>query len=114
MPVPNGVASTSTLTDIANAIRAQNGQNRRYQPGEMADAIAALDGSASGGMQYPYSEPGFGRMSVVPYTAMANAIRAQNGSWDEYKPNQMAAAIRALSWGKACCLRCRRESAYGG
>lgn len=99
MPIPSGVASTHTLTDIANAIRFQNGENRRYQPGEMADAIEALDGTGDKyGMQYLYGEPHYGRMSVLPYTAIANAIRGQNGETRDYKPCEMADAIRDLEW----------------
>lgn len=101
MPIPSGVASTHTLTDIANAIRFQNGENRRYQPGEMADAIEALDGTGDKyGMQYLYSEPHYGRMSMLPYTAIANAIRGQNGETCDYKPSEMADAIRELEWKK--------------
>ena len=98
MPNQRCIASTRTLTDIANAIRAQNGENRRYRPGEMADAIAALDGSGSGGMQYPYDTTKYGAMTVVPYTDMANAIRGQNGETREYRPSEMAGAILELEW----------------
>jgi len=34
----------STLTDIADAIREQNGTQTTYLPGDMADAIAAIEG----------------------------------------------------------------------
>lgn len=99
MAIPSGVASTRTLTDIANAIRYQNGENRRYQPSEMADAVEALDGTQEkGGLQYPPEEPYYGKMTVLPYTSIANAIRGQNGELREYKPSEMADAIRALEW----------------
>lgn len=99
MPIPTGLASTKTLTDIANAIRYKSGESRRYQPSEMADAVEALDGTQEpGGMQYPYGEPSYGRLSMLPYTAIANAIRGQNGETRDYKPCEMADAIRALEW----------------
>ena len=101
MAIPTGIASTRTLTGIANAIRFQNGENRRYQPGEMTDAIEALDGTQEKyGMQYLPEEPFYGRMSVLPYTAIANAIRGQNGETRDYKPCEMADAIRELEWKK--------------
>lgn len=43
MAIPTGIASTRTLTDIANAIRYQNGETRDYKPCEMAEAIRALE-----------------------------------------------------------------------
>lgn len=99
MAIPTGIASTRTLTDIANAIRYQNGESRRYRPDEMTDAVAALDGTQEkGGAQYAPESPYFGNMSVLPYTAIANAIRGQNGEMRDYKPCEMAEAIRALEW----------------
>ncbi|MCI9208822.1 hypothetical protein [Adlercreutzia caecimuris] len=101
MAIPSGIASTHTLTDIANAIRYQSGENRRCMPGEMADAVEALDGTQEkGGMQYPYEAPHFGKMTVLPYISIANAIRGQNGELREYKPCEMAQAIRDLEWEK--------------
>lgn len=94
------VASSHTLTDIANAIRYHNGTSDHYAPSEMADAVAALSGtSETCGLQEGYKEIDAGTMTQVHYTSIANAIRGQNGSWDEYKPSQMADAIRALTWG---------------
>lgn len=94
------VASSHTLTDIANAIRYHNGSSEHYTPSEMADAVAALSGtSETCGLQESYKKIDAGTMTQVPYTAIANAIRGQNGSWDEYKPSKMADAIRALTWG---------------
>lgn len=100
MAIPSGIASTRTLTDIANAIRFKNGENWRYTPGQMADKVAALNAdSEGGGMQYPYDNDVLaGKMTVLPYTAIANAIRGQNGETRDYKPSEMADAIRALSW----------------
>ena len=43
-----GWIETSVLTDIANAIRAQNGTAATYAPSEMAAAVAALDGTKAG------------------------------------------------------------------
>lgn len=100
MAIPSGVASTRTLTDIANAIRYKNGENWRYQPGQMADKVAALSGDdEGGGMQYPYDDTVLaGKMMVLPYTSIANAIRGQNGETKDYKPSEMTDAIRALNW----------------
>ena len=44
-----GLIKESTLTGIADAIRAKNGASTTYKPSEMAAAIAALDASGSSG-----------------------------------------------------------------
>lgn len=52
-----GRISTSILTDIANAIRWQNGTGSLYRPREMAGAVVALDGGNDGGyVEQPYME----------------------------------------------------------
>ncbi|WP_304597102.1 hypothetical protein [Adlercreutzia caecimuris] len=45
--------------------------------------------------------PHFGKMTVLPYISIANAIRGQNGELREYKPCEMAQAIRDLEWEKS-------------
>lgn len=103
MTIPTGIASTRTLTDIANAIRAKNGESRRYKPTEMGDIVAALDGAAEvEGAQYPYdADVTAGMLTMLPYTSVANALRGQNKAYKEYKPCDMAAAIRALTWERS-------------
>lgn len=43
MALESGVLPESVFSDIANAIRGQNGLSTRYQPGDMAAAILALE-----------------------------------------------------------------------
>lgn len=43
-----GTIQRSVLTDIANAIRVQNGGTDTYLPSEMAAAVLALDGTRAG------------------------------------------------------------------
>lgn len=44
----NVIINDSSLTNIANAIRAKNGTTNTYKPSEMADAITAITGGGSG------------------------------------------------------------------
>lgn len=96
-----GWIETSVLTDIANAIRAQNGTASTYTPSEMAAAVAALDGTKAGtaGVE-GYLDVDEGVVSEHVFEDIADAIRAQNGSTETYLPSEMAAAILALSWTK--------------
>lgn len=93
-----GKIKKSVLTDIANAIRAQNGGTGTYLPGEMAAAVAALDGTQAGAGTQLAAEGGTGVISDAVFDAIADAIREQNGSEETYTPPEMAAAILALSW----------------
>ena len=43
-----GTIDRGVLTDIANAIRVQNGGTDTYLPSEMAAAVLALDGTKAG------------------------------------------------------------------
>lgn len=43
-----GTIQKSVFTDIANAIRVQNGGTGTYLPSEMAAAVLALDGIQAG------------------------------------------------------------------
>lgn len=94
-----GRIATSVLTDIANAIRQQNGGVSKYRPAELAAAVAALDGTKQGDAlvaEYPEIAEG-----LVPERVLADiaaAIRKQNGQDEKYRPGEMAAAILALSW----------------
>jgi hypothetical protein len=94
-----GKISSHVLTDIANAIRYQNGTATLYKPGAMAAAVTALDGTNAGaaGTQ-GYLSTDVGTLSAGVFTDVANAIRAQNGLTTKYKPGEMAQAIRDLVW----------------
>ncbi len=94
-----GKCSASILTDIANAIRVQNGTGTKYKPSQMAAAVLALDGNQEGdpGVE-PYKELSEGVVSSKVFDAIAAAIRAQNGLSVKYTPAEMAAAILALEW----------------
>jgi hypothetical protein len=94
-----GAIATSILTDIANAIRQQNGTSVLYKPREMAAAVMALDGSSAGsaGTQ-PYKALQSGVVSERVFENIADAIRGQNGESATYAPGDMADAILALSW----------------
>ncbi|MBP3885797.1 MAG: hypothetical protein J6D54_12800 [Olsenella sp.] len=94
-----GTIQTSILTDIANAIRYQAGVATTFRPSQMAAAVAALDGTDAGGyVERPYMELESGVLSSAVFDDIADAIRAQNGSSDQYAPGEMAAAILGLTW----------------
>ena len=94
-----GKCSTAILTDIANAIRAQNGTGNVYKPSQMAAAVLALNGEQEGdaGVE-PYKALTEGVVSSKVFDAIAAAIRAQNGLATKYTPAEMAPAILALEW----------------
>lgn len=101
-----GKVSTAILTDIANAIRQQNGSSTLYKPGQMTAAVAALDGTREGdGATEEYKELAEGVLSSKVFDAIAAAIRAQNGLDTRYRPDEMAAAILALEWDVGLRLR---------
>lgn len=94
-----GTVSTSILTDIANAIRYQAGVATTYKPREMAEAVAALDGTDAGQYQeQPYMALESGVLPESVFSDIASAIRGQNGESTLYTPGDMAAAILALEW----------------
>ena len=94
-----GRISTRVLTDIANAVRAQNGGTTLYKPAELAAAVEALDGTKTGdALAAAYPEVAEGLVAEGVFTGIADAIRRQNGSDTRYKPGEMAAAILAFSW----------------
>lgn len=94
-----GTISASILTDIANAIRKQAGVGTTYKPSEMADAVAALDGTDAGSyVERAAEDTGRGLLTPSILTAIADAIRGQNGESTKYKPSEMAPAILALEW----------------
>ena len=100
-----GTIDKSVLTDIANAIRVQNGGTDTYLPSEMAAAVLALDSTRAG---TPYQAPatsGTGVISDSIFDGIANAIRAQNGLAETYTPAEMAPAILALSWDVGVKIR---------
>ena len=57
-----GTIQKSVLTDIANAIRVQNGGSGTYLPSEMAVAVLALDGTKAG---TPYQAPATSGAGVI-------------------------------------------------
>ncbi len=95
-----GKCSSSILTDIANAIRVQNGTSKLYKPSQMAAAVLALDGEVEGEAGYEeYKAPVEGVLSSKVFSAIADAIRLQNGQLTtKYLPREMAPAILALEW----------------
>ena len=100
-----GTIQRSVLTDIANAIRVQNGSTDTYLPSEMAAAVLALDGTQAGTPYQAVAAMGTGVISDSVFDAIANAIRTQNGLAETYKPSEMAPAILALSWDVGVKIR---------
>ena len=94
-----GKCSSAIFTDIANAIRVQNGTAGLYRPSQMAAAVLALDGTQEGdaGVE-EYRKPAEGVVSSKVFDAIAAAIRKQNGLSVKYAPAEMAPAILALEW----------------
>ena len=74
-----GTSQRSVLTDIANAIRVQNGGTDTYLPSEMAAAVLALDGTRAGTPLQATPGAGTGVISDSVFDGIAGAIRAQNG-----------------------------------
>ena len=96
-----GSIATRILTDIGNAIRYQAGVATTYAPGEMAAAVAALNGSNAGNYQaQSYKQLSAGYIPESVFEDIADAIRGQNGSNTTYTPEDMAQAILDLVWIK--------------
>ncbi len=94
-----GYIDTEHLTDIANAIRQQNGTTTLYKPSEMAQVVLDLDGTSAGSLgTEPYKTIESGVVSRRYIQAIVNAIRTQNGLSVIYKPEDMAQAILDLTW----------------
>lgn len=100
-----GTIRKSVFTDIANAIRMQNGGTDTYKPAEMAAAVLALDGSREGAPFQAAATSGVGVVSDAVFSGIADAIRAQNGLYETYRPPEMAAAILALTWDVGVKMR---------
>lgn len=100
-----GTIQKSVLTDIANAIRVQNGGTDTYLPSEMAAAVLALDGAKAATPFQAVAEAGSGVLSDTVFEGIADAIRMQNGLSETYAPGEMAAAILALSWDTGVKMR---------
>ena len=95
-----GSIPSRILTDIGNAIRYQAGVATTYTPGQLATAVAALDGSNAGNYSpQSYKTPSAGFVADDVFSDIADAIRGQNGSSDTYTPEDMAQAILDLTWG---------------
>ena len=100
-----GTIQRSVLTDIANAIRVQNGGTGTYLPSEMAAAVLALDGTRAGTPFQAVAGTGTGVISDAVFDGIAGAIRAQNGLSETYRPSEMAPAILALVWDVGVKMR---------
>ena len=100
-----GTIDKDVFTDIANAIRVQNGGTDTYLPSEMAAAVLALDGTREGAPFQAAGTSGTGVISDSVFDAIADAIRAQNGLSETYKPGEMAPAILALIWDVGVKMR---------
>lgn len=100
-----GTIQKSVFTDIANAIRVQNGGTDTYKPSEMAAAVLALDGSKAGTTFQAVASGGVGVVSEAVFAGIADAIRAQNGLAETYRPFEMAPAILALAWDVGVKIR---------
>lgn len=100
-----GTIDKGVLTGIANAIRVQNGGTERYLPAEMAAAVLALDGAKEGTPFQAVDILGAGIISDSVFSAIADAIRAQNGLSETYTPSEMAPAILALTWDVGVKMR---------
>ena len=100
-----GTIQRSVLTDIANAIRVQNGGTDTYLPSEMAAAVLALDGTKAAAPLQALAGTGTGVISDTVFDGIAEAIRAQNGLTETYRPSEMAPAILALSWDVGVKMR---------
>ena len=100
-----GTIAKQVLVDIANAIRMQGGGANSMLPSEMAPRVLALDGSKEAvTLQMPERE-GTGVISDSYFHDIADAIRAQNGLEETYRPGEMAAAILALTWDTGLKIR---------
>lgn len=94
-----GTVSKALLTEIANAIREQNGQQVRYMRLEMSSRVLEMDGTRRGGgarrrVRGGHRDPLRGRVRASgrrdPHAERSTAT---------YTPAEMPAAIRALTWG---------------
>lgn len=96
-----GVVESRHLTDIANAIRTQNGINADYTPYGMKVAVERLDGTRGpykGQAQYK-GRPA-GKVHDWILEGIADAIRGHNGLDKRYRVDEMAQAILDLTWGE--------------
>lgn len=100
-----GLIDQTVLADIANAIREQNGTETLYKPSEMAAAVLALGGTKAGAGITATLPSLRGVVSDSAFSAVAAAIRSQNGTEMKYKPGEMGDAIRALTWDTGVKMR---------
>lgn len=100
-----GLIDQAVLADIANAIREQNGTETTYKPSEMAAAVLALDGTKAGTGTTATFPSKTGVVSDSVFSAVADAIRSQNGTDTKYRPSEMGDAIRALTWDAGVKMR---------
>ncbi|MCH3926261.1 MAG: hypothetical protein LKE27_07485 [Atopobiaceae bacterium] len=93
-----GIIGQLVFSDIANAIREQNGTSTRYRPLDTAAAILALDDTKAGAAATIDQSSKKSVITDSVLTSIADAIRAQNGTDTRYLPGEMAQAIRDLVW----------------
>lgn len=73
----------------------------------MAAAVTALDGTKAGTGSVTELGSGVGIIGESVFSAIAGAIRGQNGLSTKHKPGEMAQAIRDLTWDAGSrCGRC--------
>ena len=85
-----GTVSKALLTEIANAIREQNGQQARYMPLEMSSRVLEMDGTREGAGLVAAPEAGTGILSEVVFELLADAIRTQKRVDDDLHPRRDA------------------------
>jgi hypothetical protein len=101
-----GRIDAAVLADIADAIRSKAGTSGTLKPREMAAAVAALDGTDAGGYEeVAWEGPASGVVSDRVFSDVADAVRAHNGETGLYRPAQLGAAIRALTWERGLKVR---------
>ena len=94
-----GRIDTSILTDAANAIRYQAGVATTYRPSQMTAAVLALDDTNAGSYQaQQYKALESCVLSSAILEDIADAIRYQKESSDQYAPEEMAQAILDLNF----------------
>lgn len=102
-----GTVSKALLTEIANAIREQNGQQVRYMPLEMSSRVLEMDGTREGVGLVAAPEAGTGVLSEVVFELLADAIRTQNGSTTTYTPPRcLRRSARSHGTRGSRCARC--------
>lgn len=97
---------TGILSDIANAVRARNGETKAYKPHELGAAVLALGGTISAaGATYPPHELPKGLVRDSVFKEVARALRFHSLGARRYRPCDMAAAIAGLEFEQGLKVR---------